>query len=203
MGRKGEKIKTVSSDIMRRGPERDQPEKHQGPAEVLGPRHSQCNQSERSANDELQAHNPKSFRAKPVHQWRPQRFDDPGQGQPAGIKCDIGIRNLEILIHHHRQGRHHDVRDSLREIERRYPAPHIRGKRRGFFGGGRDQGNFRLGSFRRRRQVALGRTWLAGLSGATPENKPRATRNECPIPFCTHPARKEKSRCTQVAAAFR
>ena len=126
MRRQGEQIKSIRRDVMRRRAEGHQPEDRQRVAEKIRPGHGQSHQRQRGADHELQADNPPAFGAEQVHQRRPQRLDDPGQVEPARVERDVGVRNLEVLIHDDRQRHHDHVGNALGEIERRDPAPRTR-----------------------------------------------------------------------------
>ena len=116
-------IKSVGRDVVRRRAKRHQPKHRERGLEKRRPRQRERDRRERPADHDLQRHDPKPFRAKQVHQRRPQRLDDPRQVAPARVERDVGIGDAEVLIHHHRQRHHDDIRDTLAKIERGNPSP--------------------------------------------------------------------------------
>ena len=118
-----EQVKPDCRDVMRRRAERHQPEDRKRQAKKNRGRLGQRHQGKRDANHKLQADDPETLGPEHVHQRRPERLDDPWQIQPARVERDLGVRDLEVLIHDDRQRHRDHIRDALAEIERRDLAP--------------------------------------------------------------------------------
>jgi hypothetical protein len=136
--RQGQQIKAVRRHVVRGRGERQQPEKRQRQLQKMRRGNGQGHAGQRRPEAELHRPDPPAPRLQRVHDRAPERLDDPGQIQPARVKCNGGVRQPEVFIKHHRHRQRQRVRQPFRDIKRRHPGP------RGNFSGGRHccSGNF-------------------------------------------------------------
>ena len=123
VGGESEHVEPVGGDVVCGRAERHEPEDGQcGLEEMVGgesERHARQSRSQK----ELHADNPPPFGSQQVDKRAPERLDDPGQVEPAGVERHVGIGNSHPLVHHQRQDHDRHVRKSFREIESGHPCP--------------------------------------------------------------------------------
>ena len=128
LSRKRQHIEAVGGDIMRGRCESRDPEQHQGGREQgdIGP--GPCRKGKRQAQEkrhhgQLRGHHPPALGPEDIHEGTPERLDQPGKVQQAGVQGHIGIAHPHLLEQDDGDVVHDEVRDALCEVKRGHPEP--------------------------------------------------------------------------------
>ena len=118
-----EHVEAVGSDVVGGTREGHHPKEEQRSLQPERGGDGEGDPSEGRSDEQFHRHNPPSLGADEVDKGAPQRFNDPRQVEPRGIKGDLGIAQTELFVENEGDGHHSHIGQSLRKIEGRNPPP--------------------------------------------------------------------------------
>lgn len=116
-------VKSVGGNVVCGRTKGEQPEQGERQLKEIFRGDGEGNTCQSCTDEHLHGDNPPAFGLDEVDERTPQRLDDPGQVEPAGIKGQLGIADAQPFIHDKRDDGHCHVWQSLRKVEGGNPCP--------------------------------------------------------------------------------